>query len=94
MFGVSSNAEGYGGAGNLDHTIADANLYSKVKKAFDLLKDQVVIDLGASTSEVIHVLTSAVGAKAYVAIDSPAEINKRRKQYQVALSIFWQEERQ
>lgn len=34
VFGVSSNAEGYGGAGNLDHAIADANLYSKVKKAF------------------------------------------------------------
>jgi predicted extracellular nuclease len=24
VFGVSSNAEGYGGAGNLDHAIADA----------------------------------------------------------------------
>ncbi|MCH7337245.1 ExeM/NucH family extracellular endonuclease [Acinetobacter sp. NIPH 2699] len=34
VFGVSSNADGYGGAGNLDHAIADANLYSKVKKAF------------------------------------------------------------
>lgn len=34
VFGVASNAEGYGGAGNLDHAIADANLYSKVKKAF------------------------------------------------------------
>lgn len=34
VFGVSSNAEGYGGAGNLDHAIADSNLYSKVKKAF------------------------------------------------------------
>jgi predicted extracellular nuclease len=34
VFGVASNADGYGGAGNLDHAIADANLYSKVKKAF------------------------------------------------------------
>ena len=34
VFGVASNAEGNGGAGNLDHAIADANLYSKVKKAF------------------------------------------------------------
>lgn len=34
VFGVASDAEGYGGAGNLDHAIADANLYSKVKKAF------------------------------------------------------------
>ena len=34
VFGVASNADGYGGAGNLDHAIADANLYSKVKIAF------------------------------------------------------------
>ncbi|MCH7310944.1 ExeM/NucH family extracellular endonuclease [Acinetobacter sp. ANC 4805] len=34
VFGVASNADGYGGAGNLDHAIADANLYSKVKRAF------------------------------------------------------------
>ena len=34
VFGVASNVGGYGGAGNLDHAIADANLYSKVKKAF------------------------------------------------------------
>ncbi|KYQ85322.1 nuclease [Acinetobacter sp. NRRL B-65365] len=34
VFGVSSNAEGYGGAGNLDHAIADANLYKRVIKTF------------------------------------------------------------
>ncbi len=34
VFGVSSNAEGYGGAGNLDHAIADAGLYKRVVKAF------------------------------------------------------------
>lgn len=34
VFGVSSNTDGYGGAGNLDHAVADATLYSKVKKAF------------------------------------------------------------
>lgn len=34
VFGVSSDAEGNGGAGNLDHAIADSNLYPFVKKAF------------------------------------------------------------
>lgn len=34
VFGVSSDADGYGGAGNLDHAIADANLYKRVIKAF------------------------------------------------------------
>mgnify|MGYP006198187073 CR=1 FL=1 len=34
VFGVASNAQGYGGAGNLDHAIADAALYPLVKKAF------------------------------------------------------------
>src|SRR5690606_15919585 len=34
VFGVSSNAEGYGGAGNLDHAIADSELYKRVVKAF------------------------------------------------------------
>lgn len=34
VFGVSSNAEGYGGAGNLDHAIADASLYQRVVRAF------------------------------------------------------------
>jgi uncharacterized protein len=34
VFGVSSNSDGYGGAGNLDHAIADANLYKRVVKAF------------------------------------------------------------
>lgn len=34
VFGVASNTEGYGGAGNLDHAIADANLYPMVKRTF------------------------------------------------------------
>jgi uncharacterized protein len=34
VFGVTSNDQGYGGAGNLDHAITDANLYPQVKKAF------------------------------------------------------------
>ncbi len=34
VFGVSSDADGYGGAGNLDHAIADANLYKRVIKTF------------------------------------------------------------
>ena len=34
VFGVSSDANGYGGAGNLDHAIADAGLYPLVKRAF------------------------------------------------------------
>ncbi|KAK0333302.1 hypothetical protein LTR94_021363 [Friedmanniomyces endolithicus] len=34
VFGVASNTQGYGGAGNLDHAIADAALYPLVKKAF------------------------------------------------------------
>lgn len=34
VFGVSSNALGYGGAGNIDHAIADSNLYRFVKRAF------------------------------------------------------------
>ncbi|AYA04443.1 ExeM/NucH family extracellular endonuclease [Acinetobacter sp. WCHAc010034] len=34
VFGVASNAEGHGGSGNLDHAIADANLYPMVKRAF------------------------------------------------------------
>lgn len=34
VFGVDSNKEGYGGAGNLDHAIADPQLYPLVKKAF------------------------------------------------------------
>lgn len=34
VFGVASNAQGYGGAGNLDHAIADVALYPLVKKAF------------------------------------------------------------
>lgn len=34
VFGVSSDAEGYGGAGNLDHAISDENLYPFVKRAF------------------------------------------------------------
>ena len=32
VFGVASNTQGYGGAGNLDHAIADAALYPLVKK--------------------------------------------------------------
>ena len=34
VFGVDSNKEGYGGAGSLDHAIADANLYPLVKRTF------------------------------------------------------------
>ncbi|WP_168405296.1 ExeM/NucH family extracellular endonuclease [Acinetobacter indicus] len=34
VFGVASNTQGYGGAGNLDHAIADAQLYPRVKRAF------------------------------------------------------------
>lgn len=34
VFGVASNAQGYGGAGNLDHAIADAQLYPLVRRAF------------------------------------------------------------
>ena len=34
VFGVNSNADGYGGAGNLDHAIADHNLYPWVKRSF------------------------------------------------------------
>ncbi|WP_445115785.1 ExeM/NucH family extracellular endonuclease [Acinetobacter sp. WZC-1] len=34
VFGVASNTEGYGGAGSLDHAIADENLYPMVKRAF------------------------------------------------------------
>lgn len=34
VFGVASNALGYGGSGNLDHAIADAGLYPQVKRAF------------------------------------------------------------
>ncbi|MBJ8451951.1 ExeM/NucH family extracellular endonuclease [Acinetobacter bereziniae] len=33
-FGVASDATGNGGAGNLDHAIADANLYPMVKRTF------------------------------------------------------------
>ncbi|MEG0482002.1 MAG: ExeM/NucH family extracellular endonuclease, partial [Acinetobacter sp.] len=34
VFGVASDVNGNGGAGNLDHAIADANLYPLVKRAF------------------------------------------------------------
>ncbi len=34
VFGVASDADGNGGAGNLDHAIADANLYPMVKRTF------------------------------------------------------------
>ena len=34
VFGVNSNSEGYGGAGNLDHALADSNLYPYVERAF------------------------------------------------------------
>ncbi|MCU4336753.1 ExeM/NucH family extracellular endonuclease [Acinetobacter dispersus] len=34
VFGVASDVDGYGGAGNLDHAIADANLYKRVIKTF------------------------------------------------------------
>lgn len=34
VFGVSSDANGYGGAGNLDHAIAEASLYPLVKRTF------------------------------------------------------------
>lgn len=34
VFGVASDAKGNGGAGNLDHALADNNLYPFVKKAF------------------------------------------------------------
>ena len=34
VFGVASDANGNGGAGNLDHAIADATLYPLVKRTF------------------------------------------------------------
>ncbi|KAA5553015.1 nuclease, partial [Pseudomonas aeruginosa] len=34
VFGVASDANGNGGAGNLDHAIADADLYPKVVRTF------------------------------------------------------------
>ena len=34
VFGVASDANGHGGAGNLDHAIADAQLYPMVKRTF------------------------------------------------------------
>ena len=34
IFGVASDANGNGGSGNLDHAIADENLYPMVKRAF------------------------------------------------------------
>lgn len=34
VFGVASDANGNGGAGNLDHAIADSSLYPMVKRAF------------------------------------------------------------
>ena len=34
VYGVASDANGYGGAGNLDHAIADASLYPKVVRTF------------------------------------------------------------
>ena len=34
VFGVASDTNGFGGAGNLDHAIADENLYAHVKRAF------------------------------------------------------------
>lgn len=34
VFGVDSNLQGYGGAGNLDHAIADQDLYPYVKRSF------------------------------------------------------------
>lgn len=34
IFGVASNKEGYGGAGNLDYAIADESLYPLVKRTF------------------------------------------------------------
>lgn len=34
VFGVASDANGYGGAGNLDHAIADQDLYPRVRRAF------------------------------------------------------------
>lgn len=34
VFGVDSNKQGYGGAGNLDHALADSSLVSYVKRAF------------------------------------------------------------
>ena len=34
VFGVASDANGNGGAGNLDHAIADADLYPMVKRTF------------------------------------------------------------
>ena len=34
VFGVASDPNGFGGAGNLDHAIADENLYAHVKRAF------------------------------------------------------------
>lgn len=34
VFGVSSDKRGFGGAGNIDHAVADQNLYPWVKRAF------------------------------------------------------------
>ena len=34
VFGVDSNKAGFGGAGNLDHALADASLFPAVKRAF------------------------------------------------------------
>lgn len=34
VFGVNSNKDGYGGAGNIDHAIADQHLYPWVKRSF------------------------------------------------------------
>ena len=34
VFGVASDTNGFGGAGNLDYAIADENLYAHVKRAF------------------------------------------------------------
>ena len=34
VFGVNSNKDGHGGAGNIDHAIADPHLYSWVKRSF------------------------------------------------------------
>lgn len=34
VFGVASNADGFGGAGNLDHILSDAAIYPRVQRAF------------------------------------------------------------
>lgn len=52
VFGVSSNAEGYGGAGNLDHAIADSNLYSKVKK--------LLLGISMRTSQQFWIITKNI----------------------------------